>query len=388
MSKISVLYLSSIRAEKTFSGHIIMYRHLYERDDLDVMEYGDREFDLDGKESLYYRGLDCLREKFQNTRGYEFFCLMDCYLQTWWIPTGLKNQIRNFRPDVILTVAHGRLFWLAYLVSQKFRIPLVTLFHDWWPEFSFQPPRVKKILTKRMRRVHQYSRISLAVCEGMKEELGTHPDTRVLYPIPGHIRDRGDSLEYNIVSEKWRMVYAGNSCAYYGVQLQKLIYAMEEKGIDTDRFTIYTGNCDWPPEAQEKARSRGILRDFLPNDKLLPELRHYNLLLVIMGGGQSEIVRRTSFPCKTVDYLMTGKIVVSWGPKDSSVSKFISRHECGLVVNEENPSVLISKIEDLIKNKKKINSLSEKCSQVSKSILDENQIHHAFFQAISNSIKQ
>ena len=51
----------------------------------------------------------------------------------------VHDLIRSFRPDVLVTVAHGWWHIKARRVAKQFKLPLVSLFQDWWPDFPEIP---------------------------------------------------------------------------------------------------------------------------------------------------------------------------------------------------------------------------------------------------------
>lgn len=381
--KLKLLYLSSIKTESTYSGFLLMYRHLKERSDFDLLEYGDIDFAKDGESSFYYKIFSWVKIKVDRTFLYPAFLNIEWLFQSLVITKSLNNIIKNFKPDIILTVAHGPLFWLAYKVSKKFQIPLVTIFHDWWPEFSCQPAFARWHLDKRVRLIHQQSRVSLPVCKGMKVELGPHPDCRILYPIPGEIKSP-EQLSHSPEAKKvWRMIYTGNTCAAYGKKLMSLINKLYNQNAIT--LTIFTGNCDWPREVQDQARTNGILKDFIRNDELLLELKKYDAFLVVMGGEQKEIVRKTSFPCKTVDYLQSGRPIVAWGPSDSSVCQFIHENDCGLLVHDNDPTILIQKVISFMDSPERQEEVIANAGRIYDDLLSPEIVQEVFVRAISDA---
>jgi hypothetical protein len=383
-NKPRVFYLSSIEAKPTTSGFLIMHRHLVERDDLNVSFYDDADFQRDANEHWSYRLLEWMQKRVNRTRLYGYFLYGEWFLRRFWIPRGLSRAILDFGPDVILTVAHGHLHGTADLVSRKFKIPLVTIFHDWWPTLAYVSDGVREKMNREMFEVHHHSRISLAVCDGMRDFLGGDVSrTRLLYPLPTRNRESTGWNGFSS-SDGMRLIYTGNSAGYYGRKLREFIQSLRKQS--EVRFSIYTNNCDWDLSAQTESRKEGFLNSFLEADLLFQEYEKSDFLLVIMSEEQSEIARKTSFPCKTVDYLWSGRPVIAWGPEDSSVVRFLREHQCGFVVTDPDVKVLLESCRKWRQDPEEVRRVTARAADVCRTILNPDLIHQKLVDAVKECV--
>ena len=124
-----ILLLSSIQHANTFGGPVLLYRHLVERKDFKVLCIGP-------KEAIAIREPRFLRSVIERVARTRFNQYIKNYEQLYRfrnLNRKLKAQVDSFSPQAVLTVAHGPLFLLAQKTAKAREIPLISIFHDWWP---------------------------------------------------------------------------------------------------------------------------------------------------------------------------------------------------------------------------------------------------------------
>ena len=75
--------------------------------------------------------------------------------------------VNDFKPDFILSVAHGSLFKTAAKVSGKTGIPLILLAQDWWPAFPEVNAKKRHKEEREFIAICSSSEVTIAVSEGM-----------------------------------------------------------------------------------------------------------------------------------------------------------------------------------------------------------------------------
>jgi len=86
----------------------------------------------------------------------------------------------------------------------------------------------------------------------------------------------------------------------------------------------------------------GVLRDGIRHEtppELLPRLREADIVVLPHGftGGYAAEEYRTIFPTRTIEYLLSGRPILAHVPPDCYLARFLSEHDCALIVDE--PSV-------------------------------------------------
>src|SRR5262249_12422803 len=119
--RLKVQLISSVLPKPTGFGEILLYRHLMDNSRIEVqvtqLPHPTPAARLLRRTPL--KDLVTVANILGNGRR-------------WDVPT--DRLAGCFSPDVLLTVAHGEGCLAAVRFSKRTNIPLVTFFHDWWPD--------------------------------------------------------------------------------------------------------------------------------------------------------------------------------------------------------------------------------------------------------------
>jgi len=261
--------------------------------------------------------------------------MMEQSFEIQFAATNLAARLAGQKLDVVLTLAHGRLGLHAWRVAQKLGLPLVTIFHDWWPELFARSLKKKNASAGWLERdfadLQRNSDLCLAVCEGMAEHLTHAKCTQVLYPIPESDltlvpldRPQGDVF---------RVTYTGSLWYPYGEMVSKLASVLA--GKENIQFCAYGERSYLPVHVADEMESRGQLKPFVPRDQYRALISEgSDMLLAVMGqDAQGQRRMQTSFPSKVVNYFQTGNATLLWAPQNASLGRFARSH--GLQMHEE-----------------------------------------------------
>nr|WP_290228562.1 glycosyltransferase [Trichocoleus desertorum] len=297
----------------------------------------------------------------------------------------LRRYIQEQPPDLILTVAHGDLCWLAQNLAQEYSIPLVTIFHDWWPDLAYVHEWVRHAIARRFRQLYRHSQLAFCVSEAMQQALGQHQNVQILLPIPQRISLEGNPKK-KALSNKLTVVYAGNLSDIYGPLLQKL--ATISQSVDTFQLQLLGPVPDWPTEKVQEFQLQGIYTGFLPRDQLIQVLWQADVLLVIMSFAESDRKRmQTSFPSKLLEYCQFGKALVIWGPKDCSVVHWGQKYDSARVVTSPAVEDLVRAVIDLSKQPTEQKRLGQKALEMAQTMFNPMTIQQQFIESLYSITK-
>lgn len=285
----------------------------------------------------------------------------------------LLATVDEQNPDVIITVAHGELYYAAMKISKSLDIPLISIYHDWWPEMPTVYPVVRKILQNRFHQLAESSGVNLCVSDGMIEKLNA-PNSILLYPIPseGIINIAKNDVD-NASSP--HITYAGTLFGEYGTLLRELVEA-NDKRSDPLYIEITGPSANWIDKiSSNKATYKGML----DKESLHYLLQSSEVLLVIMSFRIEDKNRmETSFPSKLIEYLKFGRPIVIWGPPYCSASTWAKANNAALVVDVEQAEVLLSKVTDLMRDSEEMKRLSSVARSISNSFFRPEEIQSVF----------
>lgn len=389
LSRPKVLYLSSIPLIEFMGGANILYRHLILHNDFEVFAITENlETDIfEGRDSFFGRLERRVYQRLRHTRLFRFTQDYDQLFASSVLPTGIRQLIEKEHPDVILTVAHGRLCWMAKTAAIRYSLPLVTIFHDWWSVLvHYVHDFTKPFIDWKYISLYRKSTVAMCVSQGMINKLGPHKNASVLPPIP-HPSIRVYPFRVPQKNRDFLLLYAGNIVTAYGRMIRSLIneWKNNQKGIT---LKIYGKIEDWDKEFEKEILNLGIYQGFLPFSKLEVELSQANALLVVMSWEKDrKIYTETSFPCKFVDYCFFGRPIVVWGPSYSTVAHFASETNSALVVTDPSPAYLLNSVADLAKDTEKQRTLAAKAARLAETIFNPKTIHQQFVNKIFSALQ-
>ncbi len=344
-----IILISSVVPTPTSGGEIVLYRHLHQLEFWDVTVVPKPVDNIEGNFSHK------LMARLSRTRFHPFVKDWEVILEVlrhdnYW-DKNLDIHGSQNKTSIVLTVAHGDGCWAAQRFAQKHKLPLVTIFHDWWPDFiiSLHQP-VRHILERRFRQLYRRSSLALCVSEGMKNALGSHGNSQVLYPIPELLEEElaaKSKIESDKVSSLLRVLYSGNLYNYGPMLAQLLQVTKDHPQVQAQ---VRGSNPNWSIAFREEMKERNLWLDFAPRHTFNKWLAAADAFLITMSF-EPALQRRmeTSFPSKLLEYAQFGKPLVIWGPPSCSAIQWGQTRDRALCITDENPQAVVSALE-MLKN--------------------------------------
>jgi glycosyltransferase involved in cell wall biosynthesis len=359
-----ILVVSSVRPEPTSAGEITLHRHLVGCPDLSV-----RIVEPHREGGLVARLKTTRFHKMAN--GWEILR----NAKQW--DKSVDEYVRQARPDAIITVGHGDGCWSAARLAIRYNLPLVTFFHDWWPDMISVHPPFQKLLEKRFRELYHQSRLALCVSEGMCAQLGTHSGAQVLYPIPAKINSLPPSPKPH---DRFRLFYHGNLYDYGPM----VAYALTEmKHHPQVRLEVRGGNPQWPQAFRQEMERAGLWHDYAPRAELDEWLGSADAFLVPMVF-EPALRRRmeTSFPSKMLEMAQMGKPLIIWGPEYCSAVQWARQGTRALCVTDSDPAALREALEALRSSPAEQQRLAAAAQHAAQTDFNPDEIQAQFMKAL------
>src|SRR6266705_2565704 len=344
MEKLRMLLVSIVPPRNDCGVRIVMHRHLVEGNPFKLHVASNADFE-DGLLVHTHLRLPYPIHRLRKSRfGPRLAAWITDYENFVWPLTGngaLEEAVQHFKPDVVLTLAECGLCQIARKTAQRHGLPLAGLFLDWFPvtkgHYGHKWPQ--GILRRRYRELYAACDLAFCTSDGMQEMLGPHPNSHVIYPMPG--RHRLPERAWPPRTGKFRVVYVGSVENFYGRMLCSLIEKIE---ATSDLEIIVVGpNADWPKPLLERARANGSYLGFKPPEEAAEVLASADALLSVMSfEKEHELFMRTSFTTKFLDYVSFGKPVILWGPEFCTPVRVAREHGGAAVVSAADSDAVIS----------------------------------------------
>lgn len=383
-SRPRVMFITLAPPENHCGIRLVMHRHLIERNPFELLVVTDATYvtqELPHEQLQLPSAIERLRRTRFHRWAKDFRTLV-------WpnLPNGqIARLVGKFRPEVILTVGDNAVCGLAWQTAKRFKLPLAGLFLDWFPIMDgYSGHRwTRPLLSARYRRL--YSACDLAICtsDGMQEVLGPHPNSHVVYPMPGRHKTN-EALPRASVQRngKFRLVYVGCVEHFYGRMLCSVIERLQ---ADQDIELIVVGpNADWPPRLLELAKARGVYLGFKPAEEAAQVLAGADGLLVVMSfESESRLFMQTSFTTKFLDYSAYGKPIILWGPDYCTPVKVARRDGGALVVDQSGVESLMEAARRIASDQSLRQRLSDEATRLHRGLFNPERLQEILVREVS-----
>lgn len=384
MEQLKILLISSTVPRDTSAGELVLYRHFSQFPGLSLIIASDRESDLQSIDFINL-SINKVLNRLTYTRYHKWsHSFIQCF-NPFFNYKKLKHYINNHNIDLILTVAEG-VHWIAAMkISREFKIPLVTIFHDWWPDVASINEWARKILDKKFKYLYHQSKLVFCVSEEIQKKLGNHSNTKVLYPIPAK-NTKVRECHFTANKTDFRLVYAGKLSLIYSSQISKLSKLFLSQNTHSKlQFILkfFGSHPDWSETILNKLKNKGIYGGFVSRELLTRELQNADALLVVIPFELKNYrLVKTNFPSKLVEYCQFGKPIVIWGPEYCSAVQWARKHQSALVVTSPLAKNLVSAINELKDNYKTQKKLGDKALEMSRKMFNPEIIQQKFVESI------
>jgi glycosyltransferase involved in cell wall biosynthesis len=132
---------------------------------------------------------------------------------------------------------------------------------------------------------------------------------------------------------------------------RNLIIALESLEIYRPELHVFTAQTASDIEIQGIKHNRLYLHDHIPYKDVLGYQRQADILFLPLGFASPypEVIR-TSAPGKLGEYLASGRPILAHVPGNSFVAYYLKKHQCGWIVEQNNPVQLADVIIKIIKD--------------------------------------
>ena len=392
MNRIKIILISSTLPRDTSAGEVVLYRHLTQFPGLSLSIASDQEFKLQSTELIKLKNNNILN-RLVRTRYHKWFHDIIQCLRPFFNYRQLRKYLTNNKIDLILTVAEGIHWIAAQKISKEFNIPLVTIFHDWWPDMALTHTWTKKILDKKITSLYSQSQLVFCVSEELKKNLGEHSNVKILYPIPAKNLDKQNISQTETEGKSsFKLIYAGRLSLFYSLPLQELSRTFLFQYADQDsklKLKLFGSLPNWSTLLLDQLKDKNIYGGFISRELLTTELQNADALLVIIPfNTKSRRWAETSFPSKLIEYCKFGKPIIIWGPNYSNAVKWAVQHQSALIVTSPSVHDLLTAMNKLSIQKEEQIRLGNRALALATGMFNAESIQQIFVDSIYDIVNK
>jgi len=318
------IFISEVLPEDSTGGQVVLFRH-FEGCKHQITAMPSFCFESPNRFGRFMRKFGARLEK---TRFSWFVYAFKPWYDFFEISEEVDELIRSKRPDYILTVAHGRMCFRAEAVARRYAIPLITIFHDWYPAATPASKKMLFLLNKEFRKLFQASALAFPVSPQMKQKLGEHSNASVLWPIPSWPKKQESIREKRAKV----ILYSGHCGGVYRPLLDVSMQYFSEMGGE------YTLAISGKESGNLNSDSQYVeVLGLLERDKYEQQLLESDVFLVLLPfDKENKLHFSTHFPSKLIEYAGYGKPIIIWGPEYATAVQWAKEHNSAFVVSSEN----------------------------------------------------
>jgi len=313
-------------------GQIVLYRHLVERKFMDFQVIDSRKIIARRKwkqlvSAFFYR--------LEKTRLGSYIIVFKPLYDLFDFDDAMIATYSHDKPAFILTVAHGRGGCRALKLARKLNVPLVTIFHDYYPYSLIASKILRLFWIWETQRLYRSSNLVFVITEAMQKRLGNHPNAHILAPIPSDFKTKSPKSFTAQFEGKNIILYAGLCGGAYLIMLHHMIRAIDNipacefhmVGADSTLF----GNM---------VNDHVVVHGFVEEERLNQLLTNAGFLLVLIPFSHAREHFSTHFPSKLIEYTKYRKPIIIWGPSYSTAVRWGNENQSAIVITQNDLKVL------------------------------------------------
>ena len=387
-----LLYIGDVAVESTVAGSALIYRLLqkYPADKLFIVE-GNTSISQSEKRlsEIEYGVLEIGNTRLINSRFNRLYSSY-LYLTAKNKAERLTEIIKTFKPEAILTVAHGYSWLTAAEIAKKYQLPLHFIVHDDLLSYIPMISQLKVRASQEFADVYRQAKSRFCVSPYMEEYYQHKYGVRgkVLYPSRAvDLLDLTTKLPLsNTKKSSLTIAYAGSiNSQGYASALVKLASILEQIN---GRLIIYSPLSSQEIDNLKLNRSNVTANSLIPYQKLVEVLRsEADILYVPMSFEiQHKVNMQLSFPSKLTDYTAIGLSLLIRGPSYCSAIRWAKENpKVAEIVETEDVEALKIAIFNL-QNLEYRRQLSVKAREIGREYFSGDRIVRQFYRSITDNM--
>jgi len=236
----------------------------------------------------------------------------------------------------------------AWLASRRARVPFYAYYFDYYSHQFVAPEKRMLARLVEPRFIHRAAGI-ITTNEILTDDLRSRygVDSTVLHlpcDLDEYERLVSGCAEDDAKNDEVSIVYTGAIYDAHFDAFRNLLRAIE---IVKRKITVHIYAAQDPRElAANGIDGPVVLHNHRPNSEMPCVQRRADILFLALAfNSPYPAIVRTAAPSKLAEYLASGRPILCHAPHDSFISWYFRKHECGVVVDEDDPARLAKGIE-------------------------------------------
>lgn len=284
----------------------------------------------------------------------------------WFVRSFIRKQVNKFHPDVIMGVfPHSTFFIAAYEVAQEKGIPFYAHMHDLWqenyPDGYYAKTLADKYEASILKNADKVFCMTETQAEHYANKYGIEP---LILPHTISPSDL-ENLEYHKAGTENKILFAGALSDVMNADALG-VFSQSKKYLQTQTsYQLFT-NANAEQLTSFGVDMSSIQIKWVSRKELQQELYTATVLFAPLSHKNcSALEVKTVFSTKLLEYLVAGRPILIFAPRDSFHATSARKKKWAYVVDQDNPKTLAAAIDCLVNDE-------DLCQQI---------VHGAFAEA-------
>jgi len=274
-------------------------------------------------------------------------------------PTSLFHFIDDFNPEVIYTnVENARICFLLQEIQNRKGLSIVPHFFDDFPTtiYSANLSKIQKFFfNKKLKKLIAQAPACLCISEAMCTEYTKRYKRSEFFPLMNSVEKFYGNANFELKpskERKLRICYAG-TLHYKRDEILILLCHMFILIKDLQfEFTIYTPEKDWNTYKNRFNMFENVMYGgYKDRENIFTIMCESDILVHVESFDNSiQNVTRFSISTKIPEYLSTGNIILSIGPRGIASIDYLAVNSVAYIIDDINDNFLFKKILNSIFN--------------------------------------
>ena len=274
----------------------------------------------------------------------------------------------------------------AWLASQRTGVPFYAYYFDYYSHQFVAPEKrvlARLVEPRFIRRAAGIITTNEILTDDLRSRYGV--DSTVLHlPVDLEEYERlvSGCAEDESNNDEVSIVYTGAIYDAHFDAFRNLLRAIET--LKGKKITVHIYAAQDPRELAANGIDGPVsLHNHRPNSEMPCVQRRADILFLALAfNSPYPAIVRTAAPSKLAEYLASGRPILCHAPRDSFISWYFRKHECGVVVDEDDPARLAKGIELILSDARLCDRLIANAYECARTDFNIAASRAAFFQLL------
>lgn len=300
-----------------------------------------------------------------------------------------KNWLLEFKPEVLyVQISSRETLLFAIQLIDFLKIASVNHIMDDWPSTLNDRGLLRdywyKKIDAELRQFNDKIDLHFSISEAMSDEYSKRYNKEYIpfhNPVDSEIWLPNVKKDYNLDKENIAILYSGRIGIGITESLMDVASAIDSIRDNSVNIKLHIQTFTKDPVILNKLQKYNcvVINPFAAYEQLPKIFSKADILLLANDFSMKGLTYlKFSMPTKVSEYLISGTPVLLYAPKETAISKFFIRNDCGCCVNDRSSVEIINALELLINDENYRKKIGNKAVTLATEKFDKEKVRKKF----------